>query len=142
MGLVVAYIHREVEALNKSTNNNEAADTTTKPTDAAVDTSMDGPSAMAAGGGADADVDADIDTTHDPDTTTDETSPGSSPSPRAGAGNGSMNAPQLTRIRDAFLDLLVERTHDVSPWTRANVLKVTTTYDPLRLSTVIYVLSN
>jgi hypothetical protein len=27
-------------------------------------------------------------------------------------------------VRDAFLDLLVERTHDVSPWTRAHVLKV------------------
>jgi hypothetical protein len=36
----------------------------------------------------------------------------------------SKNIAQLTRVRDALLDLLIERTHDVSPFTRAAVLKV------------------
>ena len=116
MGLVVAYIHREVEALNNNNNNNNnsnADPSTNQPTDSAVDTSVDGPAAVAASS------DNDMDNNdNDADSVTDATSP----NPRA--DTGSMNAAQLTRIRDAFLDLLVERTHDVSPWTRANVLKV------------------
>ena len=123
MGLVVAYIHREVEALNSNSNQDKSVDSDAsnkQPTDDA-DGNVDGPAAVVAGGDTDADTDAanaDNDDV-DADTSTDNTT---SPSSRAGAG--SMNAAQLTRIRDAFLDLLVERTHDVSPFTRANVLKV------------------
>ena len=32
---------------------------------------------------------------------------------------------QLSRVRDSLLDLLTERTHDISYFTRAAVLKVT-----------------
>jgi len=33
------------------------------------------------------------------------------------------NIPQMARFRDALLDLLAERAHDVSPYTRSAVLK-------------------
>lgn len=51
-----------------------------------------------------------------------ERSPGREPA--AAAESEDRNPQQLMRHRDAFLDVMVERTHDINPYTRASVLKV------------------
>lgn len=43
---------------------------------------------------------------------------------RSDAHSDERNLAQLSRLRDSLLDMLIERTHDVSPYTRAHVLKV------------------
>jgi hypothetical protein len=101
MGHVIAYIHSESESLSKAGDNADA-DAAEKQKQQEKAEGEEGCDEEKGDGDEEEDAEE------------------SSDSPR----NKEKNIAQLTRVRDAFLDLLVERTHDVSPWTRANVLKV------------------
>ena len=122
MGIVISYIHNECEALEASkklgtnTNNEDETDIEAKTeedndgeeknntTEDGLDHSPDHPES-----GNDSDSENEEKRT---------TTLGNRDNDR------DKNISGLTRVRDSFLDLLVERTHDVSPYTRANVLKV------------------